>query len=181
MIAANEIDDPSAASFAEIAADPAYGHLTFVPASAYAEKVLKAADESGTADYRPGDDDFGLVGDLSGEQAPGLERIRGLLGAYGGTGVQASLEAAPFDALDLIAVFPGSDDGSTSETGVFGDAFLLPEVDDVGFRLSQPLGPGRRLAPRQRLPIVATDRRGSRTRRPRRGRTRDDELVRGGE
>ncbi|GAB6863092.1 redox-regulated ATPase YchF [Haloplanus litoreus] len=146
VIAANKIDDPAAAAnFAEISADPEYDHLTFVPASAHAEKALKAADESGTIDYRPGDDDFDIVGDPSEEQATGLERIRGLLAEYGGTGVQASLEAALFDALDLIAVFPGSDDGSTSEKGSFRDCFLLPEgstTADFAYHIHSDLGDG---------------------------------------
>jgi hypothetical protein len=146
VIAANKIDDPDAAgNFAEIAADPDYDHLTFVPASAHAEKALKAADEAGTVDYRPGDDDFDVVGDPSEEQAAGLEQIRDLLAEYGGTGVQSSLEAALFDALDLIAVFPGSDDGSTSENGVFRDCFLLPDgstTADFASHIHSDLGDG---------------------------------------
>jgi len=146
VIAANKIDDPAAAAnFADIASDPDYDHLTFVPASAHAEKALKAADEAGTVDYRPGDDDFEIVGDPSEEQATGLEQIRGLLEEYGSTGVQASLEAALFDALDLIAVFPGSDDGSASEKGVFRDCFLLPEgstTADFAYHIHSDLGDG---------------------------------------
>ncbi|WP_251342507.1 redox-regulated ATPase YchF [Haloplanus halophilus] len=146
VIAANKIDDPAAAAnFAEISADPEYDHLTFVPVSAHAEKALKVADEAGTVDYRPGDDDFDVVGDPSEEQAAGLERIGGLLAEYGGTGVQASLEAALFDALDLIAVFPGSDDGSTSDQGVFRDCFLLPDgstTADFASHIHSDLGDG---------------------------------------
>jgi hypothetical protein len=146
VIAANKIDDPeAAANFAEITADPDYDHLTFVPASAHAEKALKAADEAGTVDYRPGDADFDVVGDPSEEQAAGLEQIRDLLAEYGGTGVQSSLEAALFDALDLIAVFPGSDDGSTSENGVFRDCFLLPDgstTADFAYHIHSDLGDG---------------------------------------
>ncbi len=108
VIAANKTDDPAAAAnFADIAADPDYDHLPIVPASAHAEKAPKAADEAGRVDYTPGHDDFELVGDVSAEQEAGLERIGSLLDDHGGTGVQSSLEAALFDALDLIAVFPG--------------------------------------------------------------------------
>jgi len=127
VIAANKIDDPAAAeNFEAVASDTAYDHLTFVPTSAHAEKALKTADEAGRIEYTPGDAGFDVVGDVSEEQAAGLDQIRSLLEEYGGTGVQSSLEAALFDALDLIAVFPGSDDGSTSEKGVFRDCFLLP-------------------------------------------------------
>jgi ribosome-binding ATPase YchF (GTP1/OBG family) len=128
VIAANKIDDPAAAeNFADVTSDPDYEHLTFVPTSAHAEKALKGADEAGTVDYRPGDDDFDVVGDPSDDQAAGLDQIRSLLDEYDGTGVQGALEAALFEALGLIAVFPGSDDGSTSEKGSFRDCFLLPE------------------------------------------------------
>jgi len=146
VIAANKIDDPAAAAnFEAVRNDPDYDHLTVVPASAHAEKALKAADEAGTVDYRPGDDDFEMTGEPSDEQAAGLDQIGDLLTTYGGTGVQASLEAALFDALDLIAVFPGSDDGSTSEKGVFRDCFLLPDgstTSDFAHHIHSDLGDG---------------------------------------
>ncbi|WP_248895915.1 redox-regulated ATPase YchF [Haloplanus halobius] len=146
VIAANKIDDPAAAAnFEEISTDPDYDHLSFVPTSAHAEKALKAADEAGTVDYRPGDGGFDVVGDVSDEQATGLEQIRSLVDEYGGTGVQSSLEAALFDALDRIAVFPGSDDGSTSEKGVFRDCFLLPSgstTADFAYHIHTDLGDG---------------------------------------
>ena len=146
VIAANKIDDPAAAeNFAEVVSDPAYDHLPIVPASAHAEKALKAADEAGRVDYTPGDDDFELVGDVSEDQEAGLEQIRSLLADHGGTGVQSSLETALFDALDLIAVFPGSDDGSTSEKGKFRDCFLLPEgstTEDFANHIHTDLGDG---------------------------------------
>jgi hypothetical protein len=146
VIAANKIDDPAAAeNFEAIASDPAYDHLTFVPTSAHAEKALKAAADAGTVDYRPGDATFDVVGDVSEEQAAGLEQIRSLVESYGGTGVQSSLEAALFDALDLIAVFPGSDDGSTDEKGAFRDCFLLPSgatTADFAHHIHSDLGDG---------------------------------------
>ena len=146
VIAANKIDDPAAAeNFAAVTDDPAYDHLTFVPTSAHAEKALKAADESGTVEYTPGDDGFEVVGAVGDDQAAGLDRIESLLAEYGGTGVQSSLEAALFDALDLIAVFPGSDDGSTDEKGVFRDCFLLPSgstTADFADHIHTDLGDG---------------------------------------
>lgn len=129
-----------------------------VPEGAYPFTTIdpSVGEADGRVDYTPGDDDFELVGDASEEPAAELERICDLLDEYGGTGVQSSLEAAPFDALDLIAVFPGSDDAATSEP--------------------HPHGSGRRTAPWHRLSVVAIDRWRSRARRPGRGRTRDDEL-----
>jgi len=177
VIAANKVDDPAAAAnFAEIPADPAYDHLPIVPTSAHAEKALKAADEAGRITYTPGDDDFEIVGDVSEEQATGLERIRSLLADHGGTGVQSSLEAALFDALDLIAVFPGSDDGSTSEKGRFRDCFLLPSgstteefanhihtdlgdglLHGIDCRSSRQIGGGHELDDRDVVELVTTN------------------------
>ncbi len=176
VIAANKIDDPAAAEhFEAVTDDPAYDHLTFVPTSAHAEKALKAADEADAVEYTPGDDAFDVVGEVGGDRATGLDRIESLLDAYGGTGVQASLEAALFDALDLIAVFPGSDDGSTSEEGVFRDCFLLPEgsttadfadhihtdlgdglLHGVDCRSSRQVGGGHELDDRDVIELVTT-------------------------
>jgi len=91
-IVANKIDDPAAAEYFEaVASDPTYDHLPIVLASAHAEKTLKAAGAAGRIDYTPGDEDVDVTGDLSEEQAAGLEQIRSLLADHGGTGVQSSL------------------------------------------------------------------------------------------
>jgi ribosome-binding ATPase YchF (GTP1/OBG family) len=146
VIAANKMDDPDAqANYEEIAADPDYEHLTFVPASAHAEKALKKADEADVVEYRAGDDDFEIVGEISDEQRRGLEQIRDFISAYGGTGVQQALEAALFDELGMIAIFPGSANGKKDEKGVFRDCFLLPEgstTEDFAYHIHTDLGEG---------------------------------------
>ncbi|MFC7046730.1 redox-regulated ATPase YchF [Halobacteriaceae archaeon GCM10025711] len=146
VVAANKMDKPAAqANYAEIASDPEYDHLTFVPTSAHAEKALKQAAEAGVVDYRPGDDDFDLVDEVSDEQAAGLERIREFVTEFDGAGVQAALEAALFDALDAIAVFPGSANGAGDEQGVFRDCFVLPEgstAEDFAYHLHSDIGDG---------------------------------------
>jgi hypothetical protein len=146
VIAANKLDKPVAqANYDEITADPEYDHLTFVPASAHAEKALKRAAEGGTVDYRPGDDDFEVTGAVSAEQEAGLEQIREFIAEYGGTGVQGALEAALFDVLGCIAIFPGSANGSADEKGVFRDCFVLPEgstTEDFAYHLHSDIGDG---------------------------------------
>ncbi|MFW6318511.1 MAG: redox-regulated ATPase YchF, partial [Halorubrum sp.] len=146
VVAANKMDTPEAqANWEEITADPAYEHLSFVPASAHAEKALKNADEAGVVDYTPGESDFEVVGDVSGEQAAGLDRIGEFVAEYDGTGVQGALEAAVFDVLGCIAVFPGSANGSKDEKGVFRDCFLLPEgstTEDFAFHIHSDIGEG---------------------------------------
>ncbi|MFC4359119.1 redox-regulated ATPase YchF [Halobium salinum] len=145
-IAANKMDDPAAAAnFEEITSDPEYDHLTFVPASAHAEKALKKAAEAGVVDYRAGDDEFDIVGDVSDEQREGLEQIRDHVERYDGTGVQRALETALFEVMGAIAVFPGSANGSANEKGVFRDCFVLPEgstTEDFAYHLHSDIGDG---------------------------------------
>ena len=146
VIAANKMDTPEAqANWAEITTDPDYDHLSFVPASAHAEKALKNADDAGVVDYTPGDDAFEVVGDVSGEQKAGLDQIGEFVDEYDGTGVQGALEAAVFDVLGCIAVFPGSANGSKDEKGVFRDCFILPEgstTEDFAFHIHSDIGEG---------------------------------------
>ncbi|WP_231184783.1 redox-regulated ATPase YchF [Haladaptatus sp. DYF46] len=146
VIAANKMDTPAAqANYEEITSDPEYEHLTIIPASAHAEKALKNADEQGVIDYDAGDSDFEITGDVSEEQEEGLAQIREFTTEFDGTGVQRALEAALFDELDLIAVFPGSANGSASKKGVFRDCFLLPggsTAEDFAYHLHSDIGDG---------------------------------------
>ncbi|ODR82429.1 GTPase [Haladaptatus sp. W1] len=146
VIAANKMDTPAAqANYEEITSDPEYEHLTVIPASAHAEKALKNAAEQGVIDYDAGDSDFEITGDVSEEQEQGLDQIREFTNEFDGTGVQRALEAALFDELDLIAVFPGSANGSGSEKGVFRDCFLLPggsTAEDFAYHLHSDIGDG---------------------------------------
>ncbi|MDS0299047.1 redox-regulated ATPase YchF [Halogeometricum sp. S1BR25-6] len=146
LIAANKMDKPAAQeNFAEITSDPEYEHLTFVPASAHAEKALKKAADGGVVDYEPGAADFDIVGDVSDDQEAGLEQIGEFLDAYDGSGVQQSLEAALFDVMGAIAIFPGSANGKSDSEGVFRDCFVLPEgstTEDFAYHLHSDIGDG---------------------------------------
>ena len=147
VIAANKMDTPQAQeNFQEIAADPEYEHLTMVPCSAHAEKALKTAGEAGVVEYRPGDDDFEIVGDISPEQEQGLEQIREFVSEYGATGVQAALETALFDVLGVVPVFPGGANGLGNERGeVLPDCYLIPSestAEDFAYSLHSDIGDG---------------------------------------
>jgi len=145
VVAANKMDTAAAReNYDEITSDPEYEHLTVVPVSAHAEGSLKKADEAGVVDYTQGDSDFEVVGDVSEEQAEGLEAIREFVTEYGGTGVQSVIEAALFDELDAKAVFPGSASGSWSK-GPFRDCFVLPgyaTAEDFAYTLHSDIGDG---------------------------------------
>lgn len=147
VIAANKMDTPEAqANYEEITSDPDYDHLTIVPASAHAEKALKQADEDGAVEYVPGSAEFEILGDLSEEQAAGLDRIADFTAEYDGTGVQRALEAALFDVLELLAVFPGSSGGlGTADGKILPDCFLLPPeatTSDFAYHIHSDLGDG---------------------------------------
>jgi len=146
LIAANKMDTPEAqANWDEITADSDYDHLTFVPASAHAEKALKTADEAGVVDYTAGEDHFEIVDDISADQEAGLEQIREFVDEFGATGVQQAIETALFDVLGCMAIFPGSANGSADEKGVFRDCFILPEdstTSDFAYFLHSDIGDG---------------------------------------
>ena len=147
VVAANKMDTPEAqANFEAITSDPDYDHLTVVPVSAHAEKALKKADEQGVVDYRPGDAEFEILGDVSGEQQAGLEAIEAFVAEFDGTGVQRALETALFDELGVVPVFPGGANGLGNERDeVLPDCFLLPEgatAEDFAYHVHSDLGEG---------------------------------------
>jgi len=145
VIAANKMDKPAAqANWEPVTTDPEYEHLTFVPVSAHAEKALKNGAEQSVLDYRPGDSDFEVTADLPEEKAAGLERVRGFIDDFDGTGVQQTLETALFEELEAIAVFPGArkpqDDGTFLQ-----DCFVLPDgstAEDFAYFLHTDIGDG---------------------------------------
>ncbi|QDX40631.1 redox-regulated ATPase YchF [Salarchaeum sp. JOR-1] len=145
VVAANKMDTPEArANYEEITSDPDYDHLTIVPCSAHAEKALKTAEENGVVEYTPGASDFEITGDVSDEQAAGLDQIREFVAEFDGSGVQRALEAALFEELDAVAVFPGSANGNWTN-GPFPDCFVLPAnatAEDFAYHLHSDIGDG---------------------------------------
>jgi ribosome-binding ATPase YchF (GTP1/OBG family) len=147
VVAANKMDTAEAqANYEEITSDPEYDHLTVVPVSAHAEKALKQADEQGAVQYRPGDADFEVVSDVSGDQREGLAAIESFVAAFDGTGVQRALETALFDELGMVPVFPGGANGLGNERGeVLPDCFLLREgatAEDFAHHIHSDIGEG---------------------------------------
>ncbi|ELZ60771.1 MULTISPECIES: redox-regulated ATPase YchF [unclassified Haloferax] len=118
-----------------------------IAATADGELALRRAREAGLIDYHPGDDDFELVGDVSGAQEQGLERIRDLMGDHGGTGTQEAIDTAVYDVLDRITVYPVQNESKwTDGTGnVLPDAFLLPRGStprDLAYAVHSDIGDG---------------------------------------
>ncbi|WP_135828626.1 redox-regulated ATPase YchF [Halorussus halobius] len=118
-----------------------------IPATAEGELALRQAAEAGAIEYDPGDPDFEVVGDLSDEQAAGLETIREVMGEYDGTGVQTALNEAVYGLLDRITAYPVQNETRwTDATGtVLPDAFLLPRGStppDLAYAVHSDIGDG---------------------------------------
>ena len=118
-----------------------------VPATADGELALRRGTEAGLLRYDPGDPDFEVVGEVSEGQRAGLERIRAAMDAHGGTGVQAALDAAVFDLLDHVAVFPVENETRWTDGrgNVLPDAFLLPRGStprDLAYAVHTDIGDG---------------------------------------
>ncbi len=146
VVAANKMDTEKAqANYREIKDDPEYSDMRIVPCSAHAEQALKNAEEKGMIDYIPGEDDFEVVGEIPDEKSEGLERIRGMLDKYGGTGVQQVLETALFDELEVIAVFPVAEGVEDQKGNVLPDVLLVPPgttAEEFAYEIHSDIGEG---------------------------------------
>jgi ribosome-binding ATPase YchF (GTP1/OBG family) len=121
------------ANKADVAAEDTLDRLSeaadiVIPATADGELALRRAAEAGVVDYDPGDPDFEITGDLSDAQRAGLERVREVMAAHGGTGVQRALDAAVYDLLEHRTAFPVENETKWTDAQgtVLPDAFLLP-------------------------------------------------------
>ncbi|MFC4358860.1 redox-regulated ATPase YchF [Halobium salinum] len=120
---------------------------TVVPATADGELALRKGVEAGVVDYDPGDEDFEILGDLSGSQEQGLEKIREVMTEYGGTGVQDALDEAVYGLLDHLTAFPVQNESkwTDGQGNVLPDAFLLPRGStprDLAYAVHSDIGDG---------------------------------------
>jgi ribosome-binding ATPase YchF (GTP1/OBG family) len=133
-----------------------------IPATAEGELALRQAAEAGAIEYDPGDEDFEIretqsasgsrtesdnVGDLSDEQAAGLEKIREVMQEWGGTGVQEALNHAVYDLLDQVTAYPVQNETRWTDAkgNVLPDAFLLPRGStptDLAYAVHSDIGDG---------------------------------------
>ena len=118
-----------------------------VTATAEGELALRQAVEAGVVDYDPGDDDFEVVGDVSGQQEQGLERIRDVMSEWGGTGVQQAANEAVYDLLDQVTVYPVQNESkwTDGQGNVLPDAVLLPRGStpkDLAYAVHSDIGDG---------------------------------------
>jgi len=128
LIALNKIDIPGAEKNIENLKKE-FPDTMFIPCSAESELALREAAKHEIISYIPGDSEFKVIKPevLSDKQKKALDFISELLKKNGSTGVQQTLDAAVFDFLKYIAVFPGGMNNlSDSKGNVLPDCFLMP-------------------------------------------------------
>jgi ribosome-binding ATPase YchF (GTP1/OBG family) len=146
VVAANKADLPTAKPNIDRMREALKGRYVVIPTSAEAELALRRAAAAGLIKYLPGDRDFEVAGKLTEKQVEALEYIRKrVLKVYGSTGVQEVLNAAVFDVLRYVAVFPVADEQklSDSEGRVLPDVYLMREgstVRDLAYAIHSELG-----------------------------------------
>ena len=128
LIAANKIDMPTAEDNLERLKETGY---LVVPCCAEAELALRRAAERKLIRYLPGDPDFEVLepSKLTPQQARALEAIRErVLAKYGSTGVQQAINAAYFELLGAVTVYPVEDPEKLCdhEGRVLPDAYVVP-------------------------------------------------------
>jgi len=126
LLAANKIDLPT--STGNVNRLKQTGELT-IPVSAEAELALRRAAEKRLIEYKPGDPDFRVLGAVSPEQKAALEMIREkVLKRIGSTGVQACINSAFLNLLNMIVVYPveNPEKFSDHDGNVLPDAYLVP-------------------------------------------------------
>jgi ribosome-binding ATPase YchF (GTP1/OBG family) len=127
-----------------------YGRLKdrhdMVPVCAEAELALREADHHKLIDYIPGDADFIITGELDGKKMKALEFVREkILGVYGSTGVQETLNKAVYDTLGLMTVYPVENEGKFTDGkgNVLPDSYLMPRDStalDLAYKIHTDIG-----------------------------------------
>ena len=144
IIAANKMDIHTAKDNLERIKKQFPEH-TFIPCSAESELALKEAAKKELITYIPGEKDFAIKGELTEQQRKALEFIRkNILDKYSTTGVQQAVDAAVFNLLKYIAIFPGGLNKLADQHGnILPDCFLLPEGStalDFAYRIHTDIG-----------------------------------------
>ncbi len=129
IIACNKMDlQASEKNFERLVKE--FPNYKFVPCAADSEVALRSAAKAGLIKYAPGDPSFEVMEEkrLKPEQKSALDFIREtVLKKFKSTGVQQCLDAAVFDFLRYIAIFPGGVNKLADSQGrVLPDCFLMP-------------------------------------------------------
>jgi ribosome-binding ATPase YchF (GTP1/OBG family) len=118
-----------------------------IPCSAEAELALRTAAKNNFITYLPGAADFLISHEVTEKQRSVLERIRSLIQAHNGTGIQTIINRVVFDLLDYVVVYPVEDEHKYSDAAgrILPDAFLLKSgstARDLAFSIHSDIGNG---------------------------------------
>ncbi len=174
IIAANKIDVPGAyENYLRLKEE--FPEKKVFPCYADGELALRKANEKGIIKYVPGDAGFQVLNANEGQQKA-LEKIRETMDKIGGTGVQALINEAAFNVLELIPVYPVEDENKYANHfgQVLPDAFLVSRgstavdlagaihtdlaknfICAVNARTKMKVGKGYELKPNDVIKIVA--------------------------
>jgi len=143
IIAANKIDVAGADKNLE-RLKKEFPHYLIVGTSAESELALREAAKHEMIAYVPGQDNFELIKELNDKQKQALDFIKtNVLAVHGTTGIQDILDAAVFDYLKYIAIFPGGSKLEDKDGNTLPDCFLMPPKTtalDFAFRLHTDFG-----------------------------------------
>ena len=148
IIAANKIDVPAAEDGFRRLKEKYGDSNIIIPCSAEAELVLRRAAEKGFIRYLPGDEKFEITDEskMTSEQRKALKIIEEkVLVKWKGTGVQETINAAIFNVLKMIVVYPVEDVNKLSDHhgNVLPDALLIKEgstAKELAYMIHQELG-----------------------------------------
>jgi hypothetical protein len=141
IIAANKIDLDTNGNY-----DRMKGNYDMTPVCAEAELALREAARKGLVDYTPGDGGFTVKGSLDDKQKKALDFMKTrILDKYGSTGVQQTLNAAVFDTLRQIVVYPVENENKLSDSkgNVLPDSYLVTEgasALDLAYKVHTDIG-----------------------------------------
>ncbi len=145
LIAANKCDLPIAEK--NIAKLKECGRIV-IPCASEAELILRRAAEKGLIDYIPGDKGFKIrpSANLTVEQKRVLDYVESkVLAKWGSTGVQQAINAAYFELLNSIVVYPVEDESKLSDKrgNVLPDAKVVKKgttAKDLAYIIHTDLG-----------------------------------------
>jgi len=147
IIAANKADiapDENLKKLKELESEGSDKEIV-IPCSAAAELALRTASKNNIIQYLSGDTDFVIASEVTDKQRKGLEQLRNLIRAHGGTGVQEIINRVVFDLLDYVVVYPVEDEHKYSDSAgrVLPDAYLLKAgstARDLAFAVHSDIG-----------------------------------------
>ena len=123
VIAANKIDYPGANENLKKLKER-FPNIPIFGTYADGELALRKAAKLGIIEYEPGAEDFKIIKNVTDKQEEALEKIRRVMKENKGTGVQQVLDYAVFKLLNLIVVYPVSDEHKFTDN--FGN--ILPDA-----------------------------------------------------